>query len=351
MKSDSFKFYFLVALFIASIISSSVFFSLSKKKSSNKTSPASTEVFKFSNNFVSREDRDGILELKISGGISFSQETSSFGLNAPDASRWISIVDMARKDEKILGLLLRINSGGGNMVASQELYNAIKRFRESGKKVVVSIAEVCASGAYYVASPADVIVANEGSIVGSIGVFMQTLDATELLKKIGVKPSVIKSVEYKDILSPARTMTAYEKEALQKTVDALHEQFVSSIVKWRASYSSEKTIRNAANGLVYVADVAKGYGLVDKLGDREQAKKEIASLTQLDYENLVIYDASRYYKTNEILNDIIRSIPLSSVFSKWLKNIFLESTKQSIAETLGATQGSDQGTDQKLLQP
>lgn len=346
MKSDAFRFYFLVALFVASVVSSSIFFSLSKEERSEQKPATSSEVFKFSNNLVSRDEGNGILELKIFGSIAFGQESSSLGLNAMDASRWISIVDRARKDKKIFGLLLRINSGGGNMVASQELYNAIKRFRDSGKKVVVSIAEVCASGAYYIAAPADVIVANEGSIVGSIGVFMQTIDATELLKKIGVKPSVIKSVQYKDILSPTRTMTDYEKEALQKTVDALHEQFVSSIVKWRAERSSEKTIRSIANGLIYVADEARGYGLVDKLGDREQAKKEIADLTQLDYENLIIYDASRYYKTNDILNDILRSIPFSSVLSKWIEDSILASIKQTVIETIKTS-----GADQKLLQP
>lgn len=174
------------------------------------------------------------------------------------------------KDDSIIAVVLRVDSPGGGVAASQEIYDAVIELRKT-KKVVASMGSIAASGGLLVACAADKIVANPGTITGSISAIMQFANFEELLKKVGVKSSVVKSGEYKDIGSPLRDMTPEEKVIVQDLVDDIYNQFVDVIVKER-KLSREKVIE-IADGRVFSGRRAKELGLVDYLGDMSSAAK------------------------------------------------------------------------------
>ena len=161
-----------------------------------------------------------------------------------------------------------------------ELFEAIERFRNSGKKVVAFTQEILMSGGYYAVAPANKIIATRGALVGSIGVIMFNVNLKNTFEKFGINFNVFKSAEYKDILSPYRNIKDNEKEFLQKLVNENHETFVNDIIKWRGTNHSE-TIKSAANGLFYTSKMAKSHGLIDKIGNFNTAKQEIASLVNV----------------------------------------------------------------------
>ncbi len=167
-------------------------------------------------------------------------------------------VDKFGKDGSITAVVLRVDSPGGGVAASQEIYDAILELKKT-KKVVVSMGSIAASGGLLIACAADKIVANPGTITGSISAIMQFANFEELLKKVGVKSAVVKSGEYKDIGSPLRDMTPEEKVIVQDLVDDIYNQFVDVIVKER-KLSREKVIE-IADGRVFSGRKAKELGL------------------------------------------------------------------------------------------
>ncbi|MBN1365472.1 MAG: signal peptide peptidase SppA [Syntrophaceae bacterium] len=184
-------------------------------------------------------------------------------------------LDEFGEDDSIVAVVLRINSPGGGVAAAQEIYNAVIELKKT-KKVVASMGSIAASGGLLVACAADKIVANPGTITGSISAIMHFANLEELLKKIGVKSSVVKSGEYKDIGSPLREMTPEEKIIVQELVDDIYNQFVDVIVKER-KISREK-IMELADGRVFSGRKAKELGLVDYLGDMGSAAKLASKL-------------------------------------------------------------------------
>ena len=173
-----------------------------------------------------------------------------------------------RKDKSIKAIILRINSPGGGVGASQEIYREGQKTTKS-KKVIVSMGGVAASGGYYIASAADKIIANPGTITGSIGVIMEFVRYEEILKKIGIKFEVLKSGEFKDMGSPHREATEREKELIQALIADIQEQFVKAVADGR-HLSLEKT-RNLADGRIYSGAQARELGLVDDLGNFQDA--------------------------------------------------------------------------------
>lgn len=169
------------------------------------------------------------------------------------------------EDSSIKAIIIRIDSPGGGVVPSQEIYNAVKYARKEGKKVVVSMGSVAASGGYYVAAAADKIVANPGTLTGSIGVKMEFANLEKLLEKIGVQGMVVKSGEYKDIGSPFRTMTEPEKKLLQSVIDDVHSQFISAVAEGRQL--QEADVRAIADGRIFTGQQALTLKLVDQMGD------------------------------------------------------------------------------------
>jgi protease-4 len=169
------------------------------------------------------------------------------------------------EDSSIKAIVIRIDSPGGGVVPSQEIYNAVKYARKEGKKVVVSMGSVAASGGYYVAAAADKIVANPGTLTGSIGVKMEFANLEKLLEKIGVQGMIVKSGEYKDIGSPFRVMTEPEKKLLQGVIDDVHSQFIAAVAEGRQL--QEADVRAIADGRIFTGQQALTLKLVDQLGD------------------------------------------------------------------------------------
>lgn len=195
-----------------------------------------------------------------------------------------------KDDPSIQAILVRVDSPGGGVAASQEIYEEIKKVKES-KKVVVSMGAVAASGGYYISLPADIIVANPGTITGSIGVIMEFAILDELLKKLGINFEVIKSKEHKDIGSPFRKMSEKERKLLQDVVSDVYDQFVDATRENRGL--SKDSVLKFADGRILTGRQARERGLIDTLGSFEDAVKIIGDLVGIEKPNLV-YPPKRF---------------------------------------------------------
>lgn len=208
-----------------------------------------------------------------------------FGVIA-DSRQVIEQLHDFRDNENIKAIVLRVDSPGGGVGPSQEIHDEVKAV-DAQKPVVVSMGSVAASGGYYIAAPAREIVANPGTITGSIGVVMEFTNFQELLDKIGLSSVVVKSGEYKDIGSPAREMTSKEREILQNLIDDVHSQFVQSVAKGRNL--NEEDVRQLADGRIFSGRRAMEMGLVDRMGNLGVAVKLAAELSGVDGEPNVVY--------------------------------------------------------------
>ncbi len=173
-----------------------------------------------------------------------------------------------RENDNIKAIVLRIESPGGGVGPSQEIYREIKR-TVGVKPVVASMGAMAASGGYYVAAGTDGIMANPGTITGSIGVLMQFTNFREMFEKIGIQSDIIKSAEYKDIGSPFRELSENEEATLQQFVDAVHRQFIVDVASGRNM--TEEEIGDVADGMIFSGEYAKEKGLVDRLGNFNDA--------------------------------------------------------------------------------
>ncbi|MEJ2640532.1 MAG: signal peptide peptidase SppA [Desulfosarcinaceae bacterium] len=191
-------------------------------------------------------------------------------INGPivDARSTLENLKQFREEEAVKAIVVRIDSPGGGVGPSQEIYAEVLKTR-AVKPVVASMGAVAASGGYYIAAAADGIVANPGTVTGSIGVIMGYTNFGELLKRVGLTPVVIKSGSFKDTGSPTREMTAQEKALLQGVIDDMHQQFISAIAEGRRMPVEE--VAALADGRIYSGHQAKTNGLVDRLGNFEDA--------------------------------------------------------------------------------
>ena len=193
-----------------------------------------------------------------------------------DVSQTLQKIEKATKDNNIKGVLIEFNSPGGAVAPSIELELAIKRLKEK-KPVVVYSSGLLASGSYYASIWADKIVANPGSIVGSIGVIFEGANLKELMDKIGIKTQVVKMGKYKQIGTPDREWLPYEKKELQKIIKDTYDMFVSDVAKARKLDKTKKEIW--ADAHVFTARQAKKVGLIDKVGSIYDAKEELIKLS------------------------------------------------------------------------
>ncbi|MEW6192499.1 MAG: signal peptide peptidase SppA, partial [Bacillota bacterium] len=175
----------------------------------------------------------------------------------------------AEENPGIRAVVLRLDSPGGTAAASQEIAEAVKRLKKAGKKVVASMGDVAASGAYWVAAGSDRIFANPATITGSIGVLIETVEVTGLYGKIGVSKETIKSGPYKDMGSESRPMTPQERAIFQGMVDDIYDQFVDWVAEGRKMEREE--VLRLADGRIFTGRQAKAVGLVDELGDFRDA--------------------------------------------------------------------------------
>jgi protease-4 len=191
-----------------------------------------------------------------------------------------------RKDRRIKAIVLRVNSPGGSVGPSQEIYREIRKTIET-KKVVASLGSVAASGGYYVASAADKIVANPGTLAGSIGVIMEFVQVEELLKKIGVSVEVLKTGEFKDIGSVHRKLSERDREMIRALVFDVQRQFVEAVAQGRNL--PEEKVREIADGRVLTGAQCKALGLVDEIGNLEDAVELARTLVGMKGEATLVY--------------------------------------------------------------
>ncbi len=207
-----------------------------------------------------------------------------------DSREIVEQLNEYEKNNEIKAVVIRINSPGGGVVPSQEIYDKIMKVKEK-KTVVASMGIVAASGGYYIAAATDRIMANPGTLTGSIGVIMQFSHVKELLEKIGLKASVIKSGEFKDTGSPLRGMTDEEVRLLQEVVDDIHDQFIEAVLANRPLSAEQLT--SVSQSRIFTGRQALKQGLVDELGGLEDAIAMAAEMAGIEGEPRVVYPKRR----------------------------------------------------------
>jgi len=201
----------------------------------------------------------------------------------------LTIIDQLqefKKNTKVKAIVVRIDSPGGGVGPAQEIYEEIKKVRKT-KKVVASIGSIGTSGGYYVACACDRIIANPGAITGSIGVVVEYANFEELLNKIGLKGVVLKSGKYKDVLSPIREMTAEERNLIQGVIDDIHRQFIFAVAESRKLSKSQ--VETIADARIFTASQAKKLGLIDALGNFQDAVNLAAQMGGIKGEPELLY--------------------------------------------------------------
>ena len=212
-------------------------------------------------------------------------------------------------DSSIKAIILHVNSPGGGVAASEEIYREVKRIRDEKKKrIVVSIETVGASGAYYVASASDKIYADHGSIVGSIGVIAQWVNYGDLLKWAKLKDVVLKTGEFKDTGNPSRDLTPAEQAYMQSLIDNMFGQFVQAVADGRSMKFGD--VKAIANGKVWTGEQAKSMKLIDEVGDFEAAVADTAKSVGIKGEpSLVHPDKDRKTLLDLLLGDVSQYLP------------------------------------------
>lgn len=217
-----------------------------------------------------------------------------------DAEECVRQLKKFAKRSSVKAIVLRVNSPGGGVVPSHEIYQQVAKIvDEDSIPVVVSMGSVAASGGYYISCGASKIMANPGTITGSIGVISQFMNVQDLLTKLGISTTTIKSGEFKDIGSPTRKMTDAEQETLQRTIDDVYGQFVDIVVKGR--HMSEDSVRALADGRIYSGNQALQLGLVDTLGTLHDAVMLAATLGGIDGEPKIVEERERESLFDQIM--------------------------------------------------
>jgi protease IV len=241
-----------------------------------------------------------ILLLEVSGVLSDEAVSPVLTLGTPPSRVPLLVrireeLKKAQDDSRVRALVLRINSPGGTVTASDIVFRELELFRQrTAIPMVAALMDVAASGGYYVALACDTIVAHPTTVTGSIGTIMINVNAEALMQKVGVSATTIKSGDHKDMGSPFRQLTAEERKIFQSVIDDLHRQFVTKVADRRRL--SADAVRGIADGRVFTAEQALTHGLVDKLGympDVLAIARQAAGLTEA---RLVVYRRPRQYR-------------------------------------------------------
>ncbi len=237
-------------------------------------------------------DLDGIIMNRESGGL--------FSEGEHPVSFLVEKLDKAAKDKSVKAVILRINSPGGSVTASDLMYGELLRFKKEakGKRPVVAImTDVAASGAYYVACAADEIVAHPTSITGSIGVIMQTVNFEGTMNKIGVKADAITSGKMKDAGSPLRAMKPEEREVFQTLINQFYDRFVKVVAAGRPGLT-EARVREIADGRVWSAQQALELHLIDRIGTLRETVTSLKEKIGVKKARVVTYNRPLGWKPN-----------------------------------------------------
>ena len=219
--------------------------------------------------------------IPIKGIITVGNQNSPLQGSTASSTTIINFLEAANKDNSIKAIILEINSGGGTPVASAEIADKIKQIE---KPVVAWIREVGASGAYWIASASDKIVANPLSVTGSIGVISSYLEFSDLMDQYGIKYEQLTAGEYKDVGSPYRELKEQEKALLQNKLNIIHSEFIKEVNKNR-----NMNVNQYATGIYYLGTEAKDIGLIDELGGKEKAIEVTKELANIKEAELIYY--------------------------------------------------------------
>ena len=267
---------------------------------------------------------DKIVLMDLSGMISEEEKGSSLVPEPNLVAQIKEELKKAAKDPAVKAVVLRINSPGGTVTASDILHHELENFKkQTGKKVIVSIMDLGASGGYYVAVAGDKIMVHPTTVTGSIGVIMLTVNVQGLLEKIGVTGTAIKSGDKKDMGSPLRPMTEEEKQLFQGIINQMYDRFVSVVAAGRKNMTVDQ-VRKAADGRVYTAQQALDLGLVDGIGYLDDAIQLARTEAGLSKARVVTYLRPGSYKDN-----IYSQVPYGAPQTVNLVNLDLRSFVQS----------------------
>ncbi len=259
----------------------------------------------------------GASEYEIMGGRAGGEQVGVVevkGLIA-DARETLRQLRHFREDENIRAIVLRVDSPGGVVGPSQEIYREVAKTKKV-KKVVASMGAVAASGGYYVVASADGIIANPGTITGSIGVIMEYTNFRELFEKIGLSAVVIKSGKFKDTGSPVRDITPEEERYLNEFVNRLHQQFVAAIAEGRQM--APEAVQELADGRIYTGEDAKALGLVDRIGNLEDAIAWAGQMAGIEGDVTAVYLPERKMTLLRMLSEsALQRLLGPAVYPEW----------------------------------
>jgi protease IV len=243
--------------------------------------------------YTSRGSGDKIALVEINDVIMSSEKT-------------VEQIKRYREDKSIKAIILRINSPGGGVAASQEIYEEVRKTRESGKIIVVSMGSIAASGGYYIAVGSSLIIANPGTLTGSIGVIAQFISIKDLAEKLGITQTTIKSGSLKDAGSPFKQMSDSDKAYFQDVVDNSFGQFLDVVARERNM--SKEQLLQYANGRVFTGLQAKEYGLIDSLGTFEDAIRITSKMAGIEGDPKIIREKKKFSFFEELLGSKMEDV-------------------------------------------
>lgn len=243
--------------------------------------------------FVSGGSGDKIAIVEINDVIVSSEKT-------------VEQIKRFREDKSIKAIILRVNTPGGGVAASQEIYEEVKKTRDSGKIIVVSMGSIAASGGYYIAVGSSLIIANPGTLTGSIGVIAQFISIKDLAEKLGINQTTIKSGNLKDAGNPFRQMNDTDKAYFQDVVDNSFGQFLDVVAKERKM--DKQTLLQYANGRVFTGLQAKEYGLIDSLGTFEDAIRITGKMAGIEGEPRIVREKKKFSFFEEVMGSKIEDV-------------------------------------------
>jgi len=262
-----------------------------------------------------------LITMLLTGGEGITDSGAKVGVVAIDgvissdlAEKTVRLLTKYADDTSIKAIILKIDSPGGGVASSQEIYEEVRRIQSGGKLVVASLGSVAASGGYYIACAAYRIIAHAGTLTGSIGVIVQLANAEELLRKIGVEPIVITSGPFKDSGSPTRALRPEERQVFQALVDDVYQQFVEAVSQGRNLPVSE--VRQVADGRIYSGRQAKELHLVDELGGFQDALTYVAATVGIEGKPRLVQEDKEHLWW---LKYVLESVPNSFPWRPWSK--------------------------------
>ncbi len=252
---------------------------------------------------IAQKGRDGIAWIPVRGVITTSRSDSPFEKGTGNVAR--TVRNMADKSN-VKAIVLDINTPGGSVGAVQEIYDAVLYAKNTKKKPIVAMfRDVSASGGYYISAPADIIIAQPGTITGSIGVIFSLGNFKGLFEKIGVRMEAIKSGKFKDMGSPYRDLTTEERDMIQSIVADSYEQFYTAVKDGRRL--PDEKLANLCDGRIFTGRQALANGLVDQLGGETEARKAAGKLADLGDNPKILRSQDTWENVRDIFNAETRS--------------------------------------------